>query len=61
VFGSLEELWERVTAGEVRDWQPEIVEIECQRRELDPDMDHAAFRLQDGKGRIVRRQAFESW
>lgn len=63
VFGSVSELTGGVQGwghGAI-DWQPEIVEIECDMKSLADNGDCEGYVLVGNKGTIVSRRSFADW
>jgi hypothetical protein len=61
VFGCLPELCSGVHGWCRQDWQPEVVEIECDRKALADNGDYEGMVLVGNRGKIVRRRAFADW
>lgn len=61
VFFSLEELQGAVNGWVAQDYIPEIVVIECDRKDVIENRDYEGSVLVDNRGKIVHRIAFASW
>lgn len=61
VFGSVSELTGGVQGWGRVDWQPEVVEIECDTNRLADNGDYEGYVLLGNCGTIVNRRLFANW
>ncbi len=60
VFGSVSELANGVQSWVDQDWQPEVIEIECNAKALHDNGDYEGYVLV-GKGEVIHRKSFKNW
>ena len=61
VFEALGDLCHGVQWWCDHDWQPEILEIECDSADVLENGDYEGFVLRGGRGNVVRRRKFRNW